>query len=240
MIQHHFGSEYAFHICIYVQGLLHGLAGKLNSTSLPSWKGFIDTPSTSLLKRRSTSTQNSTNHCLDFWANPASSEGCEWNPENGWISNSNFDVPVRSFQRFPNVVFLKHEGFQAPWISFQFGPRVMFKTNKYMYNHIYIYTDITYVYSHCLWPPLSNSDHQEYYMFSRESLQAFMHHCYWEGPHPIYTRGVLPFFFWKNCICFNPTWIAIDRIASLKKKTPFLLATFPTVSKNKNLWQTQE
>lgn len=135
--------------------------------------------------------------------------------------------------------FLNMRDSKPPGYLFNLGPRWCSKQTN-ICTTIYIYTDITYVYSHCLWPPLSNSDHQEYYMFSRESLQAFMHHCYWEGPHPIYTRGVLPFFFWKNCICFNPTWVAIDRIASLKKKTPFLLATFPTVSKNKNLWQTQE
>ena len=195
MIQHHFGGEYAFHICIYVQGLLTDLVGKLNSTSLPSWKGFIDTPSTSLLKHRSTSTQNSTNRCLDFWANPASSEGCEWNPENGWISNSNFDVPVRTFQRFPNVVFLEHERFQAPGYLFNLDPRWCSKKNS---TTIYI----KYVYSHCVWPPLNNSDHQEYYMFSRESLQAFMHHCYWKGPHPIYTRGGPAIFLLKKMACF--------------------------------------
>ena len=61
---------------------------------------------------------------------------------------------------------------------------------------------IKYVYSHCVWPPLNNSDHQEYYMFSRESLQAFMYHCYWKGPHPIYTRGGPAIFLLKKMACF--------------------------------------
>ena len=118
---------------IYVQGLLTDLVGKLNSTSLPSWKGFIDTPSTSLLKHRSTSMQNSTNRCLEFWANPASSEGCEWNPENGWISNSNFDVPVRSFQRFPNVFFLNMRDSKPLGIFSIWTPG---DVQKKQYNHI--------------------------------------------------------------------------------------------------------
>ena len=37
------------------------------------------------------------------------------------------------------------------------------------------------------YPPPSNSHHQDYYIFSRESLQTFICHCYWVGVDPRYT-----------------------------------------------------
>ena len=100
------------------------------------------------------------------------------------------------FSKIPKCRFSWTWEIPSPWVSFQFGPQVMFKKK----NSTTIY--IKYVYSHCVWPPLNNSDHQEYYMFSRESLQAFMYHCYWKGPHPIYTRGGPAIFLLKKMACF--------------------------------------
>ena len=34
-----------------------------------------------------------------------------------------------------------------------------------------------------MWPPHSNSDHQDYYIFSRGSLYTFIYYCYCEGGH---------------------------------------------------------
>ena len=35
-----------------------------------------------------------------------------------------------------------------------------------------------------MWHPPSNSDHQDYYIFSRGFLSTFICHCYWEGATP--------------------------------------------------------
>ena len=38
-----------------------------------------------------------------------------------------------------------------------------------------------YIYIYLIWPPPCNSDHQDYYMFSRGFLLTFTFHCYREG-----------------------------------------------------------
>ena len=47
----------------------------------------------------------------------------------------------------------------------------------------------TYIYR--IYPPHSNSSNQDYYIFSRESLQTFICHCYWVGVDPRYTHLLL-------------------------------------------------
>ena len=48
-----------------------------------------------------------------------------------------------------------------------------------------------------MWPPPSNSDQQDYYIFSRGFLSTFIYHCYWRGPHSKYTCEInkAPFTF---------------------------------------------
>ncbi len=52
-----------------------------------------------------------------------------------------------------------------------------------------------------IWPPACNSDHQDYYMFSRGFLLTFIYHCYWKGGQPkVYSTKSLWFLRVRSLI----------------------------------------
>ena len=50
-----------------------------------------------------------------------------------------------------------------------------------------------------VWPPHTNSDHQDYYMFNRDSLFTFIYHCYCEGATSKVYSGLYYTFKWGSC-----------------------------------------
>ena len=70
----------------------------------------------------------------------------------------------------------------------------------------------TYLAIYLIWPPPCNSDHQDYYMFSRGFLLTFTFHCYREGA---ISKPYISFvFFWEAVVCWADVFVFCFVLAS--------------------------
>ena len=87
------------------------------------------------------------------------------------------------------------------WIAQMFS---FFRKGKHWVNPICVYWAKVIV-IHWMWPPPSNSDHQDYYIFSRESLyKPSFTTVTGRGPYPSYTHFLNN---WTNVQCKKNTFI---------------------------------